>query len=579
MFKKSKYIFTYLILFFVLQNSAQDLEKIGKKDMLTVGGGINLSSAFYNANGIPNRRQPFTYFLNGNLTANFLGISLPYTFNYSNNQISYSQPYNIQSFNPTYKWIKGYAGITSMNFSPYTQSGHIFAGGGVELTPKNFKFAALYGRFKKATPYDTDNNSDANMAYKRMGWGGYAGYTIKGSEIKLIYFAAQDDPKSLAFIPVTTSITPMRNTVVSVSGKTTLFKKLNLEAEYALSGITRNIQSNVDIGSAPKNRLPYIFSTNPTSQFFQAYKGSIGYRIKLVNIRFNYERVEPEYKTLGSYYFNNDLENFTFAPSATLLKGKLSLSANTGLQKNNLNGNKLNTTKRWVGAINLAYMPNQKWTFNLSYSNFSSFTKQRPQDNPFYRNNLDTLNFYQLTQSGNASAAHNFGNANLKHTIMLNSSYLVTGQKQGAIADATAFGINQNINTPSKVVNANWSHNMQLVKNKASVGYNFNTNYSEQGKFYTLFIGPGIMAGKSVVKDLIKINTGLAFNKVYLNGANNNNVLNARLSANYNPKLKNPKVGKLGFTASINYTEKLKAQNTTNVFNEFTANVGANYSF
>ncbi len=576
---KRKYIITFFILSFVLQSFAQDLEKIGKKDMVTVGGGLNLSSVFYNANGIPNRRQPFTYFLNGNITANFLGISLPYTFNYSNNQISYSQPYNIQSFNPTYKWIKGYAGITSMNFSPYTQSGHIFAGGGVELTPKNFKFAALYGRFKKATPYDTDNNSDANMAYKRMGWGGYAGYTFKGSEVKLIYFAAQDDPTSLAFIPVTTSITPMRNTVVSVTGKTTLFKKLILKAEYALSGITRNVQSNIDIESAPKNRLPYIFSTNPTSQFFQAYKASIGYRIKVVNLRFNYERVEPEYKTLGSYYFNNDLENFTFAPSATLLKGKLSLSANTGLQKNNLNGNKLNTTKRWVGSINVAYMPSQKWTFNLNYSNFSSFTKQRPQDNPFYRNNLDTLNFYQLTQSGNASVSHNFGNANLKHALSLNTSYMVTGQKQGAISDATAFGINQNISTPSKVVNANCSHNMQLVKSKISIGYNFNTNYSEQGTFYTLFIGPGIMAGKSIVKNLIKINTGITFNKVYLNGTNNNNVLNARLSANYNPKLKNPKVGKLGFTASANYTQKLKAQNTNNVFNEFTGNVGVNYNF
>ncbi len=562
-----------------MQNSAQDLEKIGKKDMLTVGGGLNLSSVFYNANGIPNRRQPFTYFLNGNITANFLGISLPYTFNYSNNQISYSQPYNIQSFNPTYKWIKGYAGITSMNFSPYTQSGHIFAGGGVELTPKNFKFAALYGRFKKATPYDAINNSDANMAYKRMGWGGYAGYNYKGSEIKVIYFAAQDDPNSLAFIPVTTSITPMRNTVVSVTGKTILLKKLSFEAEYALSGITRNTQSGIDIESAPKNRLPYVFSTNPTSQFFQAYKGSIGYRIKVVNLAFNYERVEPEYRTLGSYFFNNDLENFTFAPSATLMKGKLSLSANTGLQKNNLNGNKLNTTKRWVGSVNAAYMPSQKWTFNLSYSNFSSFTKQRPQDNPFYRNNLDTLNFYQLTQSGNASASHNFGNANLKHSLMLNGSYQVTGQKQGAITDATAFGINQNISTPAKVVNGVFSHNMQLVKSKTSIGFNFNTNYSEQGQFYTLFIGPGIMAGKSIVKDLIKLNTGITFNKVYLNGTNNNNVLNARLSANYNPKLKNPKVGKLGFTASVNYTQKLKAQNTTNVFNEFTGNIGVNYNF
>ena len=99
---------------------AQNLDKIGKKDMVKVGGGLNYSSVFYNADGIPNRRQPFTWFLNGNINVSVLDVSLPFTFNYSNNQVAYTQPFNIQSFNPTYKWIKGYAGITSMNFSQYT---------------------------------------------------------------------------------------------------------------------------------------------------------------------------------------------------------------------------------------------------------------------------------------------------------------------------------------------------------------------------------------------------------------------------------------------------------------------------
>jgi hypothetical protein len=31
---------------------------------------------------------------------------------------------------------------------------------------------------------------------------------------------------------------------------------------------------------------------------------------------------------------------------------------------------------------------------------------------PFYKNNLDTLNFYQLTQSANAGVSHNFGKQN-----------------------------------------------------------------------------------------------------------------------------------------------------------------------
>jgi hypothetical protein len=490
------YLVFVLVIIAQLKIRAQDLEKIGKKDMLTINGGLNVSSVVYHANGISNRRQPFTYFVNGNVTGNVLGISLPFTFNYSNNQITYSQPYNIQSFNPTYKWIKGYAGITAMNFSQYTQNGHVFAGGGVELTPKNFKFGALYGRFKKATPFDFENNSDMNMAYKRMGWGGYAGYGRGGHEIKFIYFAAEDDANSLAFVPLNTQVAPMRNAVVSAVGKTVLFKKLMLEAEYALSGITRNLQSNLENSSAPKNKLPYLFSTNPSSQFFEAYKAGIAYNLKLFRVAFNYERVAPEYKTLGAYFFNNDLENFTLAPSATLWKGKLSLAANTGLQRNNLNGDKLSTTKRWVGALNAAYAPNTKWNFNANYSNFSAFTRQRPQDNPFYKNNLDTLNFYQLTQNAGFGVTHQFASTAVKHVMALTTSYQVTGQDQGRINDANAFGINQTIGAPAKVVNGNLSHNMLLTQSKISLGLVLNGNYSEQQGFYTLFAGPGVVASK-----------------------------------------------------------------------------------
>ena len=45
--------------------------------------------------------------------------------------------------------------ICSMNFSQYTLANHIFTGAGVELTPKNFKFSAMYGQLKKAVEFST----------------------------------------------------------------------------------------------------------------------------------------------------------------------------------------------------------------------------------------------------------------------------------------------------------------------------------------------------------------------------------------------------------------------------------------
>jgi len=558
---------------------SQDLEKFGKKDMLKVNGGLNLSSVLYNVNGIENRRQPFTYFVNGNISANFLGISLPYTFNYSNNQINYSQPYNINSFNPSYKWAKGYVGVTSMNLSQYTMAGHIFSGAGVELNPKNIRFAALYGRFKKATGFDFENNLDVNMAYKRIGYGGYLGYESGAHSIKLIYFAAKDDATSLSFVPINTNITPMENTVVSVVGKTTLFKCVYFESEYALSGLTRNILSPADLNSQPQNKLPLIFTPNGTSQFFAAYKGSVGYRLKLFGINFNYERVEPEYRTLGSYYFNNDLENFTIAPTLTLLQGKLNLSINSGLQRNNLKSDKLNTTKRWVGSFSTTFAPNTKWNFSANYSNFSSFTKQRPQDDPFYRNTLDTLNFYQLSQSAMATAMYNFGGKSIKQNIMLNANYQVSGQNQGAINNPGFLGSSAGIQLPSKVVNASLGHNFMLVNSKTTLSTIFNCNNVLLANMNILYYGPNLNVSQSFYKNLMKLSIGSSYNQVLTNQIKTNEIFSHRLSFSYTPKITNANIGKFSFSFSAIYLQKIKTVVSSIGFNEFTGNVALSYGF
>ena len=43
-----------------------------------------------------------------------------------------------------------------MSFSPYTLSGHLFLGGGVELRPQGpWTVSAMAGRLQKAIPVDT----------------------------------------------------------------------------------------------------------------------------------------------------------------------------------------------------------------------------------------------------------------------------------------------------------------------------------------------------------------------------------------------------------------------------------------
>lgn len=547
---------------------AQNLEKIGKKDMVTVSGGLNYNGIFYQSNGIGNRRPPFSWFFNGNLNITIVDVSLPFTYSYSNLSSNYTQPFNMSGCAPTYKWIKGYAGFSSMNFSSYTLAGHVFLGGGLELTPGNWKISAMYGRFKKAVEFDALNETDAEMSFKRMGQGAKISYEKNGYGFNLVYFSAKDDITSLKYLPSNSTVLPQENTVVSLGGKTKITKLFSLEAEYALSGLTKNMLSDGLMAPASANKLPLIYKMNATSKFYDAYKASLGFAKGVFSIALNYEHISPEYRTLGAYYFNNDLENITIAPSLRLLKGKLNLAANAGYQHNNLGREKLSTNTRFVTSANVAYTPGSKFSTNASYSNFSTFTSIRPVTDPYYqRSAADTLNFYQISQSANATVIYNISQTLLKHSLVLNSTYQASNQKQG-----------DNIQPGTIVLNGNFCYNISFVKSKWSTAFTYNYNRSENALNTNIYTGPGLTLGKSFANNLLRLSIANVFNQAFTNSKVTALVMNERASLSFNPKV-DKKFGKPSVSISAMYTNKFKTSVQKDSFNEFTGMVNLNYSF
>lgn len=556
-------------LFSALTLPAQNLDKLGKKGMVTVSGGLNVNSLFYHANGIANRRDPFTWYANGNVTVNVLDVSLPFNYSYSNNQSKFTQPFNMTSFTPTYKWAKAYIGYTSMNFSQYTLAGHIFLGAGVELSPNNWKIAAMYGRLKKPVEYDAINESDLDMSYKRMGSGAKVGYEKNGYGLGITWFNAKDDIYSLKYTPANTQITPQENTVVGFNGKARITKYVSLDGEYAISGITRNLLALNEEGSTSLNKLPVIFNNKSTSQFFQAYKTSLNFGAGIFKVGLNYEHVDPDYKTLGAYFFNNDFENITVSPAISLLKNKLSVAVNTGFQKNNLDKTKLSTTKRWIGSANVTFAPNPKWNFSAGYSNFTSFTNVRPVSDPYYiRTPADTLNFYQLSQNANGTISHNFGKTSVKKAIVFTANYQVSGDKT-----ADTKGI------PNRIYTGNLSYSFNFTKTKTSLTFGANANQAESSFAKSLYAGPTIALGKGLLNNTIKTSLGLVYNWGYVNNKTNSSVINSRASLAYNPKVANKKLGKPSITLGVVYVQKLKTAVQAVSFNEFTGNLALGYSF
>ena len=90
---------------FSFQSQAQDLSQIGKGKAIKVNGGLSLSQLYNTAFGGDLSREPYSYYLNGNINFSIYGLSIPLSFNFSNEQFGYSQPFNQYGISPTYEWI------------------------------------------------------------------------------------------------------------------------------------------------------------------------------------------------------------------------------------------------------------------------------------------------------------------------------------------------------------------------------------------------------------------------------------------------------------------------------------------
>ncbi len=566
---KLKYLFISLTIF-CSRLFSQDLEKIGKKDMVTVNGGINLNSIYLNTNNPVSTRAPFSWYASGNLTIGMLGWSFPFSYQISNQSKTYSQPFNQYGVTPTYKWVKLYAGWSNVNFSQYTLSGYPFLGAAVDLSPKNWKIIFLYGQFKKAVAYDLEKESDINMSYKRMGMGTKIGYEKNGYALFGILFTAKDYTNSLSYIPETSLLQPQQGAVVSILGKAPILKILSINGEYALSGITRNTLSELRSEEQIQNRFPSALLTQHlNTDFFAAYKTSLSFNQKRYSIAANYERIEPGYSTLGAYYFNNDFENITLAPQVRLLKSKLNISINSGIQRNNINDQKLNTTKRVIGSANISFVPNKQWLINCSYSNFTSFTRNRPNTNPFYvLTPADTLHFYQVSQSGNVMLSYNFTKGEYKNNLSLNGSTIISAQ---TLANTTL---------PSTTIyNGNLAYAISHKPSKLTVSFTANANKTTGQNINNIFYGPGINLSKPFLQNSLTISAGSLFNAAYTNKTNNGLVFSERLILSFKPKIKQSKYGRPNFSVSCNYVNKPKVVSSGFMLSEFTGNVTAGYSF
>ncbi|OFX18752.1 MAG: hypothetical protein A2041_12645 [Bacteroidetes bacterium GWA2_31_9b] len=524
MLKLHIYTLSFLLFAFAINTTAQDIEQVLKAAPLTTSGGLSFSQI---GNFSPDTNQtlePYSYYLSGNINANLFGvINLPFSFAYTNNQISSNtpQPFNRLSLSPSYKWVTAYIGYASMSFSPYTLAGHEFFGGGLELTPgKSFKISAMYGRLKKRVGPDT---LGTEPSFQRMGGGLKLDYMNKKIDASVNVFKAKDDINSITYNPTdSTIVKPQDNITAGAMVKLKMIDNFVLTAEYAFSIMNNDISNNDSIN----NSSDLLIDKQGDLAYYYAFKSNASYTTKIGAIGASYERVSPNYKTLGAYYFNNDFENIT-ANISTSIKQWFNIAMDVGYQRDNLNGQKTNESSRLIYSANANTKLSDRLNLGVSFSNLETYVNIRDvynqitQTNEFQ--NLDTLSFTQL---------------NL--TVSSNLNYIIQATKQKrqnvnigfAYQEASQVQADDQSYSGNKIYNSTISYLFSLIPQRLNISTTVNYNRNELPEMTMSITSFNLSIQKAFFEQL-----KLSLNGSYSSSSNQSetiaNIVNIRLTGGY----------------------------------------------
>jgi hypothetical protein len=470
-----------LIAFFVLSgftSTAQNLNNLSEQKPFAITGSLQIRSMLYNASGIDNRREPFSYIISGSPIVSIYSLQIPVSFLFSKQERYFRQPFNQFGFSPTYKWLKVHAGYRNISFSPYTLAGHTMLGAGVEMTPGIFRFGFMYGRLNRATAVDTLSGSVQPFQYTRHGYAMKMGVGNDSRHFDLSLVKAKDDSlSSSADIISRTLVTPAENLVVGVSSRVAFLKNFLWEGEGAVSLYTQNINSRLHLDSLSDfpdlltNIVGRITEINGSSEIYSAFHTAVGYKNRLFSLRLQYKRIDPRYQSMGAYFFNNDVENITINPSFFMLNRRLRFSGSMGLQRDNLHNQKQATATRIIAAANLSADITQEFGVDFNFTNFSN--SQRSNTILL----ADTFLLAQTTQNFSITPRYIIASAASNHIIMLSYNNMVLTDRNATTADFNNITSNNIfLNYQINLMEQNLSLSLNLNSTKLNMAMGLNGN-------------------------------------------------------------------------------------------------------
>jgi hypothetical protein len=550
----------FIALFVLSTNAfAQDIKQMLKAKPFKMSGSLSLRNVYMTGGQALKGGNTNSIMFNGNTTVSIYGFDIPLSFNWSPQAQSFQQPFNQYGASPKYKWLTIHAGYRNISYNPYTLAGHTIYGVGFDIAPKKFRFGAMYGRLATATVLDTVSQSLQPISFSRKGYAAHIGFAGAKNMVDLSMIVAEDDSSSIGNNLSKISqrygkeITPSGNVAAGLMAKFQITKNIFWEGNYALSIYTRDVRnpslldetnSNTDVRNISKK----LVQINQSTEYYNAIQTAIGFKSKGFGLRLRYLRVQPEFKTMGAYFINSDVQNITIMPSFSLLKKKVNVNASIGVQNDNLNKLKRTTANRIIGSMAVNAMLSKQFMINANYNNYSI------NQVPNVQRIADTFRVTQSTQNINLTPVYTNTNAKRTNSILGNINYNTLNDFNTAYA---ASAQSRTLNTISALLS--FKQNFIASKFGYTLGVNYNAisgNVLNDNNY-----GGNIGIDKSFKNDVFTI--GLT-NTVLVGKRNNSNslIINAGIQAS-------SKIGKMhrfNVGAFVNNTQ-LKSATTTNNIN------------
>lgn len=432
------------------------------------------------------QKPAVNYTVSTNLQLIYKKIRIPFSYTYSNgrsiSRIS-GPPLQIPKFSvlglsPSIGNTKFHFGNRTMDFSKYSFYGIRFNGVGMELPEKGFHAKLFSGDLSYLDPRWNFFNTPQHNKFPRKAWGVKLGYYAKkiklGLSVVRIGDKYQIDSSSLE------DQLPKENAVIDFEGSYKIGEKLSVNFEYALSALTKNaFDKRIDI---PTHQSFYnilgLFEKKPSSIYRSAFNMGTSYELSKHTIRFDMERVEKGFQSLGTLFFDHNFQDIKSSISGSP-KEYLTYSFEIGRRKL-LKTNREQADGFFLLSTNAALKISEKLQTNFTISNNRSVTNSLFQSPTSL--DVDSLLLTQSNFNGSAQAVYQFqdsSNSSLSLGIVTQSGVAI---RNGSLSENKTK--NTNINLAYQWTKGNHNYLLGLnsnftqsngIKNKV---FSFNASYN-----------------------------------------------------------------------------------------------------